>query len=95
MVIFFNINEARDQLLKDKIVYTLRPRLRKSVGSDIALFGNYYTHLIIGRVFVEFVKKISFEGDLSFYVHQSGFKSVRDWVAAAKGSEFLYKVVLA
>lgn len=95
MVIFFNVPEARTQLLDKGLVYTLRPRKRKQEGETTAVQGSYFSRKTVCKVNVGFVEKISFAGDLTFYVKQSGFKTIIDWQKATKDAKFLYKVTKA
>ena len=92
-LIFFNVPQAREYLLRRGFVYTLRPKMRKT-GRDVAAYGSYYEHQRIGHVWVDFVKEVKDKGELRGYVADSGFKSVEDWWRAAKGSRFLFKVTL-
>ena len=87
-MMFFNVPEARGQLLREGIVYTLRPKLRRE-GKDLAVYGSYFKNEKLGYVAVKYVGEIN---DLAPYLPASGFVSLKDWLAAAKGSRFLYEV---
>jgi len=89
-VIWFNVKEARDYLLKHGLVYTLRPKKRRE-GKDILCYGGLGKK---GVVYVEFIKEIADDGELEEYVKSSGLESAREWRAKAKGSRHLYKVTL-
>ena len=91
--IFFNVPEARDYLLKHGYAYTLRPKMRRT-GKDLAVYGSYYKHETIGPVRVDFIKEIKEDTELGKYVQESGFLNVQDWLAAAEGSRFLFKVTI-
>ena len=88
---FFNVPEAREQLIREGHVYTLRPRMRKT-GWDVAYYGSYYKKEKIGDVWVVFVKEIKDIEELKPYFHASGFKKLADWWEAAEGSRFLFRV---
>lgn len=90
-MIFFNVKEARTQLLRDGVVYTLRPKLRRS-GRDLAVYGSYFKNERLGSVMVSFKRKIESPDELTEYLPWSGFAKMEDWLAKAKGSVFLYEV---
>jgi hypothetical protein len=90
MVIWFNVKKARDFLLKNGYVYTLRPRKRRE-GKDVLMYGGFGKK---GYVNVKFVKEILDWDELNRYVYESGFRNVDEWVREAKGSRFLYLVTL-
>jgi len=92
-MIFFNVSEARQQLLSRGIVYTLRPRMRR-VGTDLAVYGSYFEQKRIGNVSVSFIKQVNHIDELREYLFASGFKTSEDWWKAAKGSRFLFRVAL-
>lgn len=89
--IFFNVPEAREQLIRQGFVYTLRPRMRKT-GWDVAYYGSYYKREKIGDVWVSFVKEIEDMEELKPYFYASGFNQLTDWWEAAEGSRFLFRV---
>ncbi|MBA7663393.1 hypothetical protein ES703_71433 [subsurface metagenome] len=89
-MIFFNIEEARDQLLKTGIVYTLRPKPRRE-GTDLAVNGSYFKNNKIGKVAIKYMGSTS-ELNLENYRSKSGFERLSDWLRAAKGSLYLYEV---
>ena len=101
MVISFMVKEAREQLEKHEIVYTLRPQFRKTGKNwynhsrggpkkgdvNIQFIGYYgYTELLSG-----FRDRTP---DLEPFVKYSGFNSLEDWLKKAKKSRYLYKVEL-
>lgn len=90
-MIFFNVAEARQQLLDAGFVYTLRPKMRR-IGRDLAVYGSYYNWQRLGNVTIAYVKEITKVGELQEYVGDSGFATTLDWWRAAKGSRFLFKV---
>ena len=93
-MIFFNVPEARQQLLDKGFVYTLRPRHR-SEGQDIAATGSYYNWKKIADVQIEFIKEIGDIRELEEYVSGSGFDNIYEWKQAAKGDRlFLFRVRL-
>jgi len=100
-MIFFNVEEARNFLVKNGFVYTLR-RHRKHLGSNLAVYGGYYKWEKLGACNIEFIKDVSWMGDLTAEdVENSGFETVTDWWKVAmkfyQGSAFslaLYKVIL-
>lgn len=82
-------------------VYTLRPRKRKE-GIDTAFYGNYFKKTKIGRVKIRYIGTVRIQDmfiptvflSLKRFVRQSGFRSLEDWLMAAKNSTYLYKVLL-
>jgi len=94
MSIYFNITEAKNHLLKNKVVYTLRERKRKYLGKCQIHQGSYRNFEIIGNGRVSFVKSINNDNELLPYVKQSGFEEVKDWRKKAGNSKYLYKVEL-
>jgi len=94
MPIFFNIKEARDYLIANKMVYTLR-KPRKTGDASI-MTGNRYRGSVkkIGSGYVSFVEQIVNDKQLEKYVEQSGFKSIEKWREKAKDCKQLYKVDL-
>ena len=94
MPIYFNIAEARDYLLKNKVVFTLRERRRRHLGKLQIRCGSYRQFMLLGYGRVSYVKSINYDSELSAYLNQSGFDSVKDWRSKAGVSEHLYKVEL-
>lgn len=90
---FFNVPEARQQLISKGFVYTLRPKMRKT-GKDTAFYGSFYKKEKIGDIFVDLIKEVKDPEEVKQYVSDSGFKTLEDWLEAAKGSRFLFKVML-
>ncbi len=93
MTIYFNVKEAREYLLKNGFVYTLRQerstgkeQVRKSLNKGVLPFE------LLGFADVSFVKEIENLYDLKDYVTKSGFRTIDDWIVEAKDSRFLYKV---
>ena len=94
MPIYFNVKEARNQLLNNKIVYTLRERKRKHLGKSQIRMGSYRDFKSLGKCRVSFVKSITNDSELKPYLNQSGFSSIEDWRYKAGKSMHLYKVEL-
>ena len=90
IVIWFNVREAREHLLKRGHVYTLRPKRRRE-GKDVLMFGKFGKR---GTVYVKFVKEVKDDSELEEYVGESGFGSVGEWRKKAGKSRFLYYVEL-
>jgi len=88
MVIWFNIKEARQHLLKHKCVYTLRPNLKRQ-GQHTLMYDKAKQ----GRVFLLFLG-IADDEALQRLVHNSGFNTVEEWRKKAKESRYLYRVDL-
>jgi hypothetical protein len=93
MAIYFNIEEERDYLLNNGVVYILRDarkegqeQVRKSKNSS------FYPFEILGYANVKLVKKIMNLYDLKDYVTRSGFKTIDDWLLEAKEDRYLYEV---
>ena len=94
--IFFNVPQAKDQLVKRGEVYTLR-RKRKSDGPTTARVGNILKFVALGKVDVEHVKDIEAcdRDELGEYVGKSGFSTVEAWCSArAAGANSLYHVTM-
>jgi hypothetical protein len=97
--IFFNVEEARDYLLKTGHVYTLRNK-RKTTGITEARHGSYMHFELLGKVRVEEIVEVKATNVwtiLEPYVAESGFNSVSLWlVKLADGSrrfpQWLYRV---
>ena len=91
-MIFFNIPEARNQLIEKGLVYTLRSSFR-STGKTRAVTGSYSKHDTLCDVSIERVKTIRHPDDLYPYLHHSGFKDVDTWLSkAAPSARTLYRV---
>jgi hypothetical protein len=90
LVIWFNVPEAREYLLKHGEVYTLRRKERRE-GKEVLMYGGFGKK---GEVNVKFVREILDWNELNRYVDKSGFRTVDEWIRKAKGSRFLYHVVL-
>jgi len=98
---FFNVQEARNQLLNHGQVYTIRPKLRKT-GRDIAVTGSYYHKERLGEIQIEFVMKVDqerYKEELQPYLIASGFSDIGSWWDEAKkdekGSGYLFNVCLS
>jgi hypothetical protein len=94
MPIYFNITEARNHLMKNKIVYTLRERRRMHLGKLQIRQGSYRQSKVLGKSRVSFVKSINNDNELLPYVKQSGFGNIEDWRKKAGKGKYLYKVEL-
>lgn len=91
--IYFNVPEARRQLLDHKKVYTLR-RHRETVGHSTARQGSYIDFQSLGNVFIEPVKVIKDKSELEPFVKFSGFETVEKWLEkASKEANHLYLVI--
>lgn len=91
-MIFFNVPEARRELLDKGLVYTLRSSFR-AVGETKAVTGSYHKHEPLCDVEVSRVTTVSHPSDLYPYLHHSGFTNVDDWLQAAKlSARTLYRV---
>ena len=91
MVMWFNVKEAREQLLKDGVVYTLRPKKRRE-GHEVLMYNGFGKK---GDIEVLFIGKIDTDTDLEgIFLEMSGFTSVEAWRKAAGESSFLYRVEL-
>jgi hypothetical protein len=76
MVMIFQVQEARDQLLKEGIVCTFRKKQHKE-GKDWATdkrCGKKIADITIEKLFV-----VECPEDLRNYADQSGFKSAVEW----------------
>lgn len=96
MVMWFNVKEARTQLLENGFVYSLRPkpyRLRgkRVKGFDVLMYDGFGKK---GKVYYEFVKRIRDNSELKEFVEHSGFKSIESWIVRAKDNRCLYFVML-
>ena len=90
MVMWFNVEEARNFLLKNLSVYTLRPKTRRE-GKEVLSYGGFGKK---GVVYVVFVKEINDDSELEEFVTESGFNSVEEWLEKAGESRYLYYVML-
>ncbi len=91
-MIFFNISEARSQLLTHGIVYTLRSATR-AVGRTKAVTGNRKKHEVIAEVEITRMGQVG-DDELKLYVTLSGFKSAEEWLKAASlTARTLYRVM--
>ena len=92
MNIFFNRPKAREYLMKNGIVYTLRPAERKN-GTYRLCYGNYFKSIKLGQGEVEFIKKIEDDKELEDYVARSGFDTCEEWIKEANGARYLHLVL--
>lgn len=94
MSIYFDVEEGREYLLKNGLVYTLRnnPTNFDRIGIRIDKIDDKFE--IIEFVKITFVKEIINNFELKDYVMQSGFYNVNDWLKEAKGNKYLHKVEL-
>ena len=91
-MIFFNVKQARNQLLGAMKVYTLRSSTR-GTGKTLAVKGSYYKFTPIYEVKVERIKAITNPEDLTPFLDYSGFDNVYEWFeAAALTARTLYLV---
>ena len=91
-MIFFNVPEAREELMSKGLVYTLRSLFR-SIGETDAVVGSMSSNRKLGRVVVSRIKRINHPDDLYPYLHHSGFSTVDTWLKKASPSaRTLYKV---
>lgn len=80
--IFFNVREAREYLMKNGHVYSLR--WKRHTGKARILKGSYFKHEDLGFSTVELVKLAPTMNDLRRYLDRSGFKTVNDWMLTAR-----------
>jgi len=97
-VIWFNVKKAYEYLVAHKMVYTLRPNLKRD---GVHVFRTSFALGEERRVLIEKVAEVDMKDEKSIvalfrYVKNSGFSSVKDWILAAKSSDkyYLYKVDL-
>jgi reverse gyrase len=88
MVIWFNVKKAREFLLKNGHVYTLRPKKRRE-GVEVLSYEGFGKK---GVVYVSFVRAIENDEELKEFIGESGFESVKEWRKEAGESRFLYYV---
>lgn len=94
-MIFFNVPEAREELLSKGLVYTLRSEVRKTGLTD-AVVGDMYRNEHLCRVKVERVMEVNHPDDLYPYLQHSGFNNTDAWLSrAAQSARTLYRVVKA
>ena len=89
MVIIFQVEKARNQLLNKRIVYTLR-QMRKIEGRDWATDrrGNKkICDVNIKLINYSILRKLNLEN----YVFNSGFDSVDNWIDALRPSQNRWK----
>jgi len=91
-MIFFNIPEARNQLMEKGLVYTLRSASRAE-GKTRAVEGSYSKHTTLCLVYIERLVTVKHPDDLYPYLGHSGFKDVDTWWGEATPSaRTLYRV---
>jgi hypothetical protein len=94
-MIWFNVEEAMNQLSEFGEVYTLRDHTKKEGIAMLlsSLCGKPYYK---GKVRITFVKKIDMDSqedltNLTPYAKKSGFKNQWEWISHVKGNpKFLY-----
>ena len=82
-MIFFNVSQAKNYLLKNGEIYTLRKPSRK-IGVDTAVEGSYTHPKILGLVDIKFVELITQPDQLALYVNKSGIRSSFEWFEKAQ-----------
>ena len=100
IVISFSIQEARDQLMNNGVVYTFRWTQRKKTGKDWAQVKRNTKK--IADVFIDEARLIETASDLDIYVSKSGFKTRKEWLDVIMSMKlpkhgllgYLYKVTL-
>jgi len=90
MVMWFNVKEARERLLKEGWVFTLRPKLRRE-GKE-PLFYNEFKKK--GEVSVELWATDPADEILRIITQFSGFKTLEEWREKAKDCKYVYLVRL-
>lgn len=96
MVMWFNVKEARDFLLRHGYVFTLRPKAprgpwKRLRGFDVLMYQGFGKK---GRVFYCWLDTVYHAENLVSYYENSGFESPEDWLVAAGDNRELYLVVL-
>lgn len=91
---WFNVPEARNFLLKNRFVFTLRPKpyrfsKKRRKGFDVLMYSGFGKK---GRIYYRFIKPIKNDLDLEDYVKWSGFENVDEWGVSPNRN--LYLVVL-
>ena len=94
--IYFNIKEAREQLVNHNVVYTLRENKKKEGETQVRKSKDkgLFPFEILGFAKISFVKEITNPYDLKDYIPKSGFRTIDDWLEKAGDSRFLHKVEL-
>jgi len=82
-MIFFNVPEARDHLMKNGLVYTLR-KASRSTGVTRAVVGNYTKHTTLCQVHIGKMKTVSHPDELLPFLSSSGFEDVKVWWSKAE-----------
>lgn len=80
-VVFFNVPEARKQLLEHGVVYSLR--MKRFEGETTAVRGSMFKHESLARVKVELCERNPCDKCLRWHVGESGFASVEAWLKTA------------
>ena len=91
--IYFNVERARNQLLQEGKVYTIRYPRQK--GITMARHGSYFRFKMLGKVRITEVMMLDLEYEklqgtkavLQKYVTQSGFETVDVWLENFKRQE--------
>jgi len=95
MVLWMNVKEAREHLLKHDCVFSLRPKRRKRENCVEPLMYDGFGKK--GEVWVGYCGEIPRWNNhwlLNFFVGQSGFKTSKEWLEKAKDSRYLYFIGL-
>ena len=83
LVIFFNVPEVKDYLLKNGEVYTLRRK--RGVGVTDAVTGSYYKKKVFAKVGVQEVMQVRVAVQLNSFIDKSGLKCTTwGWLAKAR-----------
>ena len=94
--IYFNIREARNQLLTNGVVYTCKhkKRIKINTGVTMARKGNFRKYLELAKVDVKYIGRIEKPQELKPYLKESGFETVKEWILQIKDGlpSHLYKV---
>ena len=93
-MIWFNVKQAYDYLMKNKYVVTLRPKLKREGIHQLftSLFGKPYF-----RGTMVYVQPLAYVYDdhlLYYLVEHSGFNTVEEWRKHAENSKYLYYVTI-
>lgn len=92
-MIFFNVLEARKQLMDKGVVFTLR-REHTQTGLTYAVTGSTTHNTLLCHVEVSRILKVESVHDLCSYLDKSGFDDVDTWLSkASPRARTLYKVV--
>ena len=93
--IYFNVSQAREQLLGKGIVYTCRHKKRHINNQvTIARRGTFKKYVELARVNVTYEGSVRNPQKLKPYLKESGFITIKEWVSQIKDGlpAHLYKV---